>query len=279
MAAIKPQLLRDRLPRQRLCWADIRDSSNEQLDSQPPPAPVIDSQESYSRLFSMDSMEDGGSRPSLQRQLEQAALLADTPCSSPRAGTTAPRVPGCPGAASAGSSSRPPGSALEARAPTLPMLESPDVLRERWAEATSAPATSGAASSTSPTGTPTGTVRRRVSWKRPPDARTPASGKRRCAATAEGEEPPARGQRPLADASEEDWQRRAEKRQAAVAAIKDSQEYRALQAARSQGKATSAVPGTPDPNDRETSKRSWEAKVMHWRNALKEWLSDDGRMS
>uniref|UniRef100_A0A7S4VCR6 Histone RNA hairpin-binding protein RNA-binding domain-containing protein n=1 Tax=Alexandrium monilatum TaxID=311494 RepID=A0A7S4VCR6_9DINO len=258
MAAIKPQLLRDRLPRQRLCWADIRDSSNEQLDSQPPPAPVIDSQESYSRLFSMDSMEDGGSRPSLQRQLEQAALLADTPCSSPRAGTTAPRVPGCPGAASAGSSSRPPGSALEA---------------------TSAPATSGAASSTSPTGTPTGTVRRRVSWKRPPDARTPASGKRRCAATAEGEEPPARGQRPLADASEEDWQRRAEKRQAAVAAIKDSQEYRALQAARSQGKATSAVPGTPDPNDRETSKRSWEAKVMHWRNALKEWLSDDGRMS
>ena len=72
---------------------------------------------------------------------------------------------------------------------------------------------------------------------------------------------PARGQRPLAEASEEDWRRREETRQAIVAAIKDSPDYRALQASRR--------PGTPDPNDRMTSKRNWETKVTQWRTALK----------
>ena len=73
---------------------------------------------------------------------------------------------------------------------------------------------------------------------------------------------PARRQRPLAEASEEVWRRRAETRRTIVAAIKDSLDYRALQASRR--------PGTPDPNDRMTSKRSWETKVMQWRNALNE---------
>jgi len=280
MASSKPSLLRDTLPRQRLSWADIRDSSSEQLpaEASPPPPPVIDSQESYSRMFSMESVEDGGSRPSLQRQLERAALLAEAPGSSSQAAGR--QVPGCSSTASASSRALP-GSALEARAPTLPFLDIPEVLSEQLGK--TAPTGSRAEDAPAPAGTPSSRAagapsssgpRRRISWKRAPDARTPTSGKRPRGGAAEGEEP-ARGQRPLAEASEEDWQRREEKRQAAVAAIKDSAEYRALQASRGQGRSTTAVPGTPDANDRETSKRSWEAKVMQWRNALKEWSQHD----
>ena len=62
----------------------------------------------------------------------------------------------------------------------------------------------------------------------------------------------------MAEASEEEWQRRQE----TVARIKASPDYLALPAGRR--------PGTPDSNDRMMSKRSWETKVMQWRNVLKD---------
>ena len=80
---------------------------------------------------------------------------------------------------------------------------------------------------------------------------------------------PAQG-RGLADASEEDWQRRQETRRAIVASIKDSPEYLALQA--------SCRPATPDPNDRTISKRSWETQVMRWRNALKDQSNEQAQL-
>lgn len=266
MAMGKPMLLRDRLPRQRRCWADLADSSNEQLptESAPPPPPVIDSQESYSKLMSLESVEDvGGSRPSLHRQLQQAASLSEAPEHHSWAGA-----------------GWPPGLA-EARAPTLPAFEA-CAAAEAPPEAPPLPAEIFRAASgcqpREPREPPRAAVRRRISSKRPADPRTPLAGKRpRGGGAAEGEEAAARGQRPLAEASEEDWQRRAEKRQAAVAAIRDSEEYRVLWERRSQGDPRAAnVPGTPDPNNRETSKRSWEAKVMQWRNALKEWYAEGG---
>ena len=66
----------------------------------------------------------------------------------------------------------------------------------------------------------------------------------------------------MAKASEEEWQRRQETRRAIVARIKASHDDLALPASRR--------PRTPDSNDRMMSKRSWETKVMQWRNALKE---------
>mmetsp|Transcript_121105 Transcript_121105/g.241237 ORF Transcript_121105/g.241237 Transcript_121105/m.241237 type:complete len:249 (-) Transcript_121105:169-915(-) len=77
---------------------------------------------------------------------------------------------------------------------------------------------------------------------------------------------------PLPKASEKDWRRREEKRQAAVLAIKASLEYQELLSSRARGEpGVDVVPGTPDPIDHTTSKRAWEASVMQWRNALKEW--------
>ena len=67
----------------------------------------------------------------------------------------------------------------------------------------------------------------------------------------------------------EDWQRRVEIRKAAVVSIKASVEYRSLQADREAGDDMDAIPDTPNPHDREISKRSWEKKVMDWRNALR----------
>lgn len=274
--ASRPRLLRDSLPRRRPAWADLRDSSSEFLEgSPPPPAPVIDSQESYGRMGSMGSL-DGGSRLSLQRQLEEAALL-DSPART---------IFSAPGAASSGSA--PPGSALEARAPTLPLLEAnepPEALPGPGGAALSNAAETAAATMVAPP-----PARRRISFKRPPDSRTPVAraGGRTGAVrrrisfgnAAAGEETGVGGSRPLAEASEEDWQRRAEKRLAAVNAIKDTPEYRTLQVDRALGRGgAGAVPGTPDPDDRETSKRSWEAKVMQWRNAVKEWSAGSGNAS
>ena len=67
---------------------------------------------------------------------------------------------------------------------------------------------------------------------------------------------------PMAPASEEEWQRRSVKRHAAVNAVKNSQEYRALQQEQEQGRSHDAVPEAPDPDDRLTNKRRWEAKVV-----------------
>ena len=66
----------------------------------------------------------------------------------------------------------------------------------------------------------------------------------------------------MAEAAEEDWQRRQETRRAIVAAIKASPDYLALPASRR--------PGTPDSNDRMMSKRAWETKVVQWRHDLEE---------
>ena len=61
---------------------------------------------------------------------------------------------------------------------------------------------------------------------------------------------------------EEDWQRRIRHRRAAVNHIKCTPEYVAAN-------AHSSRPHTPDPEDRNVSKRSWEKSVQAWRRDLK----------
>eukprot|EP00973_Karenia_brevis_P041212 5700943-Karenia_brevis.AAC.1 len=58
---------------------------------------------------------------------------------------------------------------------------------------------------------------------------------------------------------EEVWLRRHRKRMEAVRAIKDCREYDPSDLWR---------PATPDPFDREVSKRQWESSVMQWRKCL-----------
>ena len=62
--------------------------------------------------------------------------------------------------------------------------------------------------------------------------------------------------------TEEDWERRIRHRRAAVNHIKCTPEYVAAN-------AHSSRPPTPDPEDRNVSKRSWEKSVQAWRRDLK----------
>mmetsp|Transcript_92725 Transcript_92725/g.177994 ORF Transcript_92725/g.177994 Transcript_92725/m.177994 type:complete len:281 (+) Transcript_92725:90-932(+) len=69
------------------------------------------------------------------------------------------------------------------------------------------------------------------------------------------------GRPALPRASEEQWQKRIQKRYAALAMVKDSAEY--------QDCPLTCRPRTPSPDDRSVSKRHWEEKMARWRCALR----------
>ena len=58
--------------------------------------------------------------------------------------------------------------------------------------------------------------------------------------------------------TEADWQRRCSHRRAAVGYVKSTWEYKA-------SAANSSRPPTPDPEDRNISKRVWEKSIQTWR--------------
>lgn len=78
-------------------------------------------------------------------------------------------------------------------------------------------------------------------------------------------------------ASEEDWQRRLQKRHGIVALIKESPEYHAFAAHRNGSRRTASMARTPSPNDRSISKRQWEEKVQKWRSALRKCHSSENQ--
>jgi len=283
-------LLRDTLPGNRQRWADIADSSSEQLGSpEVPKAPVINSKESYSKLMSVESMEDATHAP-LHSRLEQAASLAEANArsgsnhamdpgdhssfSTAVKNSTASTMMAAPGAeatrfvrahrGNAGANAvAQPNRQSEGRwhraacdrAPTVPSLD--DCFEDDSGSHTSEIALNSRLSS------PT---RRRITRKRSHvDPAGQLNGKRlRDSMLTEAS--------PLPEASEEDWRRREDKRQSAVLSIKASPEYLELLNSRARGeRGANAVPGTPDPTDHTISKRDWEKRVMGWRNALKEW--------
>jgi len=67
----------------------------------------------------------------------------------------------------------------------------------------------------------------------------------------------------------DDAQRRLDKRRAIVAQIKDTPEYKVIQHPSGRGwKSGLRRVRTPDPEDKNISKRSWESLVMHWRKTV-----------
>lgn len=82
--------------------------------------------------------------------------------------------------------------------------------------------------------------------------------------------------------SQDEWERRVEKRLSAVAMIKNSSEYQKMLerhcSAERSGTASTLMnlPKTPDPTDRTISKRTWETQLQLWRAAIKQWRSDEG---
>jgi len=75
--------------------------------------------------------------------------------------------------------------------------------------------------------------------------------------------------------TEEDWHRRNAKRVKVVEAIKTTPEYETMSGLRAQGQLVCA-PSTPNAHDRSVSKRKWEAEVMQWRNGIKELRAASG---
>ena len=65
----------------------------------------------------------------------------------------------------------------------------------------------------------------------------------------------------------EEWERRAQHREACIAAVKRSGDYGAVA-------QHFARPVTPDPRQPEVSKRAWEKSVRQWRMDLKALAAD-----
>merc|ERR1711879_1043214 len=69
--------------------------------------------------------------------------------------------------------------------------------------------------------------------------------------------------------NDDEWEKRRTKRLRRVQEVKATSEYGNMSKLQEESRLTGPAPGTPDANDRELSKRNWEEKVMHWRQALK----------
>merc|ERR1719330_585407 len=77
---------------------------------------------------------------------------------------------------------------------------------------------------------------------------------------------------PNPDATEEDWQRRGGLRQKQINAVKQFPEYTFY----SGMERDKDSPQTPDPLDRDISRRRWNSSIAHWRFALKQRFIEDG---
>merc|ERR1712187_1034498 len=76
-------------------------------------------------------------------------------------------------------------------------------------------------------------------------------------------------------ATEEDWQRRQEHRQAGIDATKRSALYQRFACARAEGRVgLMPAPSTPNPTDRSISKRKWESGMQMWKQDLQSWASN-----
>ena len=70
------------------------------------------------------------------------------------------------------------------------------------------------------------------------------------------------------DLTEEEYQRRHEKRGNVVHSVRATQEYERMSWYRDAG---IPAPTTPDPHDRQISKRQWELEMSRWRKNLREY--------
>jgi len=71
--------------------------------------------------------------------------------------------------------------------------------------------------------------------------------------------------------TEEDWQRRLAHRKAAIDFVKTTPQYLEFDNIQRHRGLDDTEPLTPDPTDRNVSKRQWEKSVQNWRVALVSW--------
>jgi hypothetical protein len=74
----------------------------------------------------------------------------------------------------------------------------------------------------------------------------------------------------MPEASEEEWQHRAETRQRAILAGKDTPEYQWYSELKRGERREEGDPLTPDPLDRTVSRRHWKYAAQQWRIMLKQ---------
>jgi hypothetical protein len=75
----------------------------------------------------------------------------------------------------------------------------------------------------------------------------------------------------MPEATEEEWEHRAQQRMRAVEMGKESKEYQLYcETGKGCGSGLSDEPKTPDPHDRTVSKRMWKFLLREWRSALVE---------
>lgn len=292
MAADGATTLSERLDPNRPDWADLRDSSAEDLlESQDLPGPPLHCNSYIETPEPSFDLEDGG----VSGLLQQATTLHGQPLLVVPGLTAMPEtwqaMPDVPEDALLGSHNinGHVKSPLSASAPEfIPTLNQPSLIavpaeqeiEEDTQEADDEAATidpAGAGGTPTAVATPSGSgsVRHRIKGKRrPPPTQTAerAAGnsrqKRRRNDEESEETRDAGGEMP--PASEEEWQRRITKRRAVVSNVKETPEYQAMLNSRDQH-PSSAAPTTPDPTDREISKRRWESLVMQWRTAVRQW--------
>mmetsp|Transcript_14361 Transcript_14361/g.23476 ORF Transcript_14361/g.23476 Transcript_14361/m.23476 type:complete len:310 (+) Transcript_14361:66-995(+) len=289
----------------RTSWADLRDSSAEDLDSQPSVPPPLLHADSYIETPE-PSFDDwnGSVVATLGRAtaLSKEELVAEEQRKSP---------------ARSNGALRPNGSSEAPLERTATVAWNADAAE--FVPMTSQLSVNGNSTSTEQAtdlghsrrrldeemeGTPSASPSRRTRQKRRGTAPQPGGpfGNKRTRTEEELEanatsssgpstrlsvtEPSTGGDTPMADAgnTEEDWQRRHEKRTNVVQSIKTTTEYEVMLKLREEGKLGASAPRTPDGNDRSISKRKWEQEVMQWRNALRNFTrasaspSPDGRV-
>mmetsp|Transcript_10247 Transcript_10247/g.35887 ORF Transcript_10247/g.35887 Transcript_10247/m.35887 type:complete len:212 (-) Transcript_10247:111-746(-) len=88
--------------------------------------------------------------------------------------------------------------------------------------------------------------------------------------------------RPMPAAPEETWEERHSKRRNMIAVVKATSEYEAFwvsqpSAASSEFDGCVPAPTTPDPMDRNISKRHWDAVLKTWRKDLRAWRPASNR--
>lgn len=80
----------------------------------------------------------------------------------------------------------------------------------------------------------------------------------------------------LPEASEEQWQHRAEMRRTSVALVKATSVYEWYNMAKPRETWDKCEPMTPDPLDRTISRRQWRGNVERWRQLLQELYMEEG---
>lgn len=259
------------LPAKRPRWADICDSSDEDVESLLlPRAPVIDSQISYSR---MDSFAE--SRSDLTRQVEETLDLKGTAASSSGGGEGRAGV-------------RTEDDGEDEFVPLAATRRQRMRSRARGNESSPTPLTPmavAAATSAGPVSLPAARSAAELAMEPPrmssmvAAADVPArrirqrgDGGDAVSATTTDAVTPSMGNERMPEVTEEVHQQRTSKRRHALLTIKATTDYMDYDLNRLDVRpCTLPRPRTPDPEDRTVSKRSWEAGVMRWRSALRQW--------